>query len=66
MDNENSNVRESPIACDTLHITDAESGVKRRVPNYFCNFTCDICKMRSSLHQMMEVYFEPDIMIQII
>ena len=28
----NSNVRESPIACDTLLITEAESGVKRRVP----------------------------------
>ena len=27
-----SNVRESPIARDTLLITDAESGVKRRVP----------------------------------
>ena len=26
-----SNVRESPIACDTLLITDAESGVKRIV-----------------------------------
>ena len=29
----NSNVRESPIARYTLLITDAESGVKRRVPN---------------------------------
>ena len=28
----NSNVRESPIACDILLITDAESEVKRRVP----------------------------------
>ena len=28
---ENSNVRESPIARDTLLITDAESGVKQRV-----------------------------------
>ena len=32
MDNEKSNVRESPIACNTLLITDAESGVKLRVP----------------------------------
>ena len=28
----NSNLRESTIACDTLLITDAESGVQRRVP----------------------------------
>ena len=28
----NSNVRDSPIARDTLLITDAESGLKRRVP----------------------------------
>ena len=28
----NSNVREYPIACDTLLITDAEYGVTRRVP----------------------------------
>ena len=28
----NSNVRESPIACYTLLITDSESGVKRIVP----------------------------------
>ena len=28
----NSNVRESPISRDTLLITDAESGVKRRAP----------------------------------
>ena len=28
----NSNVREYPISHDTLLITDAESGVKRRVP----------------------------------
>ena len=32
MDNEKSNVRESPIARDTLLITDAEYGVKRRMP----------------------------------
>ena len=28
----NSNVRDSPIACDTLLITDAEFGVKRKIP----------------------------------
>ena len=28
----NSNVRESPIACDNSLINDAESGVKRRAP----------------------------------
>ena len=28
----NSNVRESPISCDTLLITDSESGLKQRVP----------------------------------
>ena len=32
MDNEKSNVRESPIARDTLLITDAEIGVKQRLP----------------------------------
>ena len=32
MDNENSNVRESPIVRDTLLITDADYGVKKRVP----------------------------------
>ena len=31
----NSNVHESPIACDTLLITDAESGVKWIVPKIF-------------------------------
>ena len=32
LDNKDSNVRESPISRDTLLITDAESGVKQRVP----------------------------------
>ena len=36
-----SNVRESPIARDTLLITDAESGVKRRVPKLILE-----CSMR--------------------
>ena len=37
----NSNVRESPIAHDTLLITDKESGVKRRVPKLLLE-----CSMR--------------------
>ena len=37
----NSNVRESPIAKDNLLITDAESGVKRRVPKLLLE-----CSMR--------------------
>ena len=37
----NSNVRESPIARDTLLITDAESEVKRRVPKLILE-----CSMR--------------------
>ena len=35
----NSNVRESPIARDTLLITDAEYGVKRRVPKFLLEFS---------------------------
>ena len=35
----NSNVRESPIAHDTLPITDAESGVKRRVPKLLLEYS---------------------------
>ena len=34
-----SNVRESPIARDTLFITDAESGIKRRVPKPSLEFS---------------------------
>ena len=39
MDNEKSNVCESPIERDTLLITDAESGVKRRVLNLLLEFS---------------------------
>ena len=39
MDNEKSNVRDSPIACDNLLITDAESEVKRRVPKLLLEFS---------------------------
>ena len=56
----NSNVRESPIACDILLITDAESEVKRRVPKLLPLCSMQQFTMRSSLHQMMEVYLDPD------
>ena len=35
----NSNVRESPISCDTLLITDAESGLKQRVPKLLLEYS---------------------------
>ena len=52
MDNEKSNVREYPIACDTLLIIDVESGVKRRVPKLLLE-----CSMRQ-LHN--EIIASPD------
>ena len=48
----NSNVREDPIARDTLLITDAESGVKRRVPKLLLE-----CSMRQ-FHN--EIIASPD------
>ena len=41
----NSNVRQSPISCDTLIIADADSKVKRRVPNSYWNIQCHSCTM---------------------
>ena len=41
VDNENSNVCESPIACDTLLITDAESGVNSECQNSYWDVPCD-------------------------
>ena len=35
----NSNVHESPIACDTLFITDSKSGVKWRVPKLLLEYS---------------------------
>ena len=43
----NSNVRESPIASDTLLITDAESGVKQRVPKLLLE--CSMQQLRNEL-----------------
>ena len=48
----NSNVHESPIACNTLHITYAEFGVKWRVPKRLLE-----CSMQN-LHK--EVSSSPD------
>ena len=64
VDNEKSNVLESPIACDTLLITDAEFGVNGDCQNSYLNVPCKICTMRSLLYQMMEVYLEPYTPIQ--
>ena len=47
-----SNVRESPISCDTLLITDAEYGVKWRVLKIFL-----VCSMQQ-LHN--ELIYSPD------
>ena len=58
------NVHVYPIAHDTLLITDAKFGVKRRVRNPYWNVPCDGCTMSSLLHHMMEVYMEPDMPIQ--
>ena len=66
VDNEKSNVRESPISRDTLIITDAKYGVKRRVPKILLGCSCNSCKMSSSLNQMMEVYLDPDMPIQMV
>ena len=43
----NSNLRESPIARDNLLITDAESGVKRRVPKLLLE--CSIRKFHNEI-----------------
>ena len=43
----NSNMCESPIARDTLLITDAESGVKRRVPKFLLK--CSIRQLHSKI-----------------
>ena len=48
----NSNVRQSPITCDTLLIADADSKVKRRVPKLLLE-----CSMRQ-LHN--ELIASPD------
>ena len=47
-----SNVRESPITCDNLLITDAESGVNQRVPKLLLE-----CSMRQ-LHNA--IIYSPD------
>ena len=44
----NSNMRESPIACDTLLITDVESGVKLRVPKLLLE--CSIRQLHKYLN----------------
>ena len=44
----NSNVRESPIACDTLLITDSESEVKRGVPKILLE-----CSMRQLHNELI-------------
>ena len=44
----NSNVIDSPIAHDTLLITDAESGVKRRVPKLLLE-----CSMRQLQNELI-------------
>ena len=41
----NPNVHESPTSRDTLFITDAESGVKRRVPKSYWSVPCENCTM---------------------
>ena len=43
----NSNLRESPISCDTLLITDVEYGVKRRVPKLLLE--CFMQKLHNEL-----------------
>ena len=43
----NSNVCESLIACDTLIITDAESGVKLRVPKFLLE--CSMQQLQNEL-----------------
>ena len=52
MDNEKSNVRQSPITCDTLLITDADTKLKLRVPKLLLE-----CSMRQ-LHN--EIIASPD------
>ena len=52
MDNENSNVRQSPITRDTLFIADADTKIKRRVPNLLLE-----CSMQQ-LHN--EIIFSTD------
>ena len=42
-----SNVRESPISCDTLLITDVEYGVKRRVPKLLLD--CSMQQLQNEL-----------------
>ena len=43
----NPNVHESPVACDNLLITYAESGVKRRVPKFL--LVCSMRKLNNEL-----------------
>ena len=43
----NSNLRESPISCDTLLIIDSESGVKQRVPKLLLE--CFMRKLHNDL-----------------
>ena len=45
----NSNVRQSPITCDTLLITDADTKVKRRVPNILLE-----CSMRQLHNELID------------
>ena len=42
-----SNVSESPIACDTLLVTDAESGIKRIVPKLLLE--CSVRQLHNEL-----------------
>ena len=44
----NSNVREYPVARDSLRITDAGSGVKRRVPKLLLQ-----CSMRQLQNELI-------------
>ena len=53
----NSNVRESPIACDTLLITDAEYGVKRRVPTILLE-----CSMRHLHNEIIASTHDGDLL----
>ena len=43
----NSNMLESPITCDTLLISDADTKVKRRVPNFL--FECSMRQLHNKL-----------------
>ena len=60
----NPNVCESPIARDTLLITDAESRVKRIVPTLLLEFSMQQFHNELIAHHMMEFYLEPDMPIK--